>query len=203
MLRTLFSPLIELVLPPRRTEVLVRELSMNTLRSIAAQSTDGTLPYHDPRVTALMWEIKYYGNSRATACGAEILSDLLLDCAQEALGTPILIPIPMHEVRRKERGFNHTETLCVRTLKDTHQFFEYTPRALVRVRNTPRQQGLTRDARLRNIEHSMLADTDMVRGRTCVVVDDVTTTGATFAEAKRALLSEGASSVLYVALARS
>jgi ComF family protein len=150
-----------------------------------------------------MWELKYYRNGRAAAFGSEILSDLLLDCAQEALGTPLLIPIPMHESRRKERGFNQTEVLCARTLKHTDEFFTYSPDALVRMRNTPRQQGLTREARLRNIEGSMWADAKAVRGRTCVVVDDVTTTGATFAEAKRALLAEGASSVLCVALARS
>ena len=44
---------------------------------------------------------------------------------------------------------------------------------------------------------------ELVEGRVCIVVDDVTTTGATFEEAKRALTTAGARAVYCIALARS
>jgi predicted amidophosphoribosyltransferase len=71
---------------------------------------------------------------------------------------------------------------------------EYAPKALVRTVNTKTQQGLPRAERLKNIKNSMTAgpDAKKIAGRVCIVVDDVTTTGATFEEAKRALRQAGA-----------
>jgi ComF family protein len=132
------------------------------------------------------------------------LADELLALAAEELGVPLLIPIPMHPDRYKERGHNQTEVLCeaaLRALGQGESPFEYKRDVLKRVVDTPHQQGLARSKRLKNVEDSMVAKD--VEGRVCVVVDDVTTTGATLTEAKRALLAAGARRVHCVALARS
>ena len=82
---------------------------------------------------------------------------------------------------------------------------EYAPKALIRTINTKTQQGLPRAERLKNIKNSMTSgpDAEKIKGRGCIVVDDVTTTGATLAEAKRALRVAGARAVHCIALARS
>lgn len=222
----MITSLLDLLVPPRRGERRVQDLSLEDVQHLAHE--DG-LPYRDTQVRDLVWEIKYYGNGHAAKLAGEYLADELLALAAEELGTPLLIPVPMHASRRKERGHNQTEILCEAALdaldKSARQKvlgpslrgypqtilsdtfvsapFEYKKDALKRVVDTPHQQGLHRSMRLKNVEQSMIAHPELVEGRVCVVVDDVTTTGATLAEAKRALMAAGARRVHCVALARS
>lgn len=80
---------------------------------------------------------------------------------------------------------------------------EYRKDALERVRHTGQQQGLDKHLRLNNVRGTIKAQAEAVRGRVCIVVDDVSTTGATFTEATRALTLAGATRVECVALAYS
>jgi ComF family protein len=213
MLQALFTEFFDLLVPPRATERVVRTLSLNELNGLALRSLgEEGLPYHDPRVTALIWELKYYANRRAAALAGTYLSEVLLAAAAEELGTPMLVPVPMHAARRRERGHNQTELLCRATmfaLRSSQNevgpsIFEYAPKVLKRTVDTKTQQGLPRAVRLQNVKNSMLVENpDRVAGRVCIVVDDVTTTGATLAEAKRALKAAGARAVHTIALARS
>ncbi len=193
--------LLDVILPPRRTEVLVRTLTLEQLQNLEGE--DG-LPYHDPRVTALIWELKYYGTRRSAALAGEYLSESLLAMASEELGVRLLVPIPMHAARVRERGHNQTEVLCRAAISHLGGAMEYAPKVLSRVVHTKTQQGLPKQERLKNVKNSMrVFDPEAVRNRVCIVVDDVTTTGATLAEAKRALKAAGARAVRTIALARS
>ena len=202
MLRALLRDVFDLVVPPRASERVVRTLSLDELQTLRA--ADGCLPYHDPRVTALIWEINYRANKSAAALGGILLYEELLALATEELGAPLLVPIPMHQNRRRQRGHNHTEVLCVAALAHLGNASEYAPNTLRRIIDTKTQQGLPKAERLRNVVRSMEAvQTERIAGRVCVVVDDVATTGATLAEARRALRAAGARGVHTIALARS
>ncbi len=199
-MRDLFFYLIDAIIPPRPTELLVRALSAEQLRGL--DQGEG-LPYHDPRVTALIWELKYHASGRSADLAGELVGEQLLAIASEELGKPLLVPVPMHAKRRRERGHNQTELLCKAALPFADGALTYAPRSLKRVVDTPTQQGKTRAERLKNVHGCMQGDAKAVSGRTCVVLDDVSTTGATLAEAKRALLAAGARSVHTLAFARS
>lgn len=199
------TSLLDIIAPPRATDKLVRTLTLHELRTLTlGGDRRGSLPYHDERVTALVWELKYFAHKRAAALAGNILSDILIGIAAKSPDTPLLIPIPMHAARRRQRGHNQTEILCEAALVHVQGFFEYKPQALVRTKGTPQQQGLHKNERERNLRYTMKvpSNTD-VRNRICVVVDDVSTTGATFAEATRALREAGAQKVICVALAYS
>ena len=201
MLRTLFYAIINTVIPPGGKETALLRLTLEDLRAIAHH--DG-LPYHHPAVTALVWELKYRAHPRALALAGAYLAEELLGVAGDELGKPLLIPVPMHSERRRERGYNQTELLCEAALTHVGSAFEYAPEVLERIKNTDPQQTLARGRRLHNVKNSMEVKAPArVRGRVCAVVDDVTTTGATLREAERALTRAGARAIYLIALARS
>ncbi len=201
----ILTRILDTIAPPRATDTLVRELELDELRALTLRGDkSGSLPYHDARVRALVWELKYFAHKRAAALAGAILSDILIGIASESLGKPLLIPIPMHAARHRERGHNQTEVLCEAALVHAKDFFEYKPRVLVRIKATPQQQGLHKSERERNLTNAMkIFSKKDIEGRVCVVIDDVSTTGATFAEATRALHEAGAREVICVALAYS
>ncbi|MBI2004922.1 hypothetical protein HYS79_02040 [Patescibacteria group bacterium] len=197
------STLLDWFLPPRGSDLMVRSLTGERLAAKALY--DGTLPYHDEEVKALVWELKYHGNPLAAALAGEHLAEILLAAAADELGTPLLLPVPMHRARRRKRGHNQTELLCESSLFHLGEgVFCYRKDLLARARDTQEQQGLQKHIRLHNVKNSMVVTSAaQVAGRVCVVVDDVATTGATFAEARRALTAAGARKVVCIALARS
>ena len=203
-LRSGVQTVLDMVAPPRPSEKFVRSLTLEALAGIQP-TPSGALPYQDPRVRALVWEIKYYAHARALHLAGCLLAERLLEAASEHIGTPLLLPVPMHERRRRERGHNQTELLCRAALRnDPHLPILYTTNLLVRTKHTVQQQGLPEHKRRHNVRHTMhVTDPLMVHGRVCIVLDDVTTTGATFTEATRALKEAGARVVIPLALAQS
>ena len=195
----LLKKLLSVIIPPRSSE---RDVEVLTIEELFDLQTSQGLPYADTMVRSLVWELKYHANKRAAALAGELLAEELLAIASEELGKPLLIPVPMHRTRIKERGHNHTALLCTSALTHLGDAYEYAPESLKRTRYTPEQQKLDRKTRLENVVGSMSAS-DTVLGRVCVVVDDVTTTGATLAEATRALKAAGAAKVHTIALAQS
>ena len=202
MLRSLFYSIINVLIPMREREKRVSALTSEDLEMLRHE--DG-LPYHDLRVTALIWELKYKANKRALTLAGTFLAEELVGIASEEIGKPLLVPIPMHHLRKKVRGYNQTELLCEAALEcGAKDAYEYAPAALVRIQNTAPQQTLARRYRLTNVKNSMsVSSPELIKGRICVVLDDVSTTGATLAEAARALKKAGARRVHLLALARS
>jgi ComF family protein len=110
-----------------------------------------------------------------------------------------LVPVPQHPRRLRARGFNPAGSIAREIARATGVALDV--RALARVRHGPSQTGLDRAARRRNVAGAFRAR-GAVAG--CVaLVDDVTTTGATLAEAARALAGAGARRVIAICLART
>ena len=89
-------------------------------------------------------------------------------------GADFVVPVPLHPSRRRERGFNQAEDLARHTGLPV-------VRALVRVRPTATQADLPAAQRHRNVKNAFAArcPPHLAAGRIAVLIDDVSTTGAT------------------------
>lgn len=164
--------------------------------------------YDHPVTKELIWELKYGGNRRI----AEKLGKALYEFILQELGKRhpdrkrqevLLIPIPISGRKRLERGWNQSELLAKAILKnDTENLFRYVPGQLVKIAHTESQTKTTsRRERLENLDKSMRATCSRSKDALIVVIDDVTTTGATFNEARRAIKAVGDGKVLCFAVA--
>jgi ComF family protein len=126
-----------------------------------------------------------------------------------AFDSPLIVPVPLHASRRRERGYNQSEMLAaglVRALRRQKGGAEpqVDKACLRRNRATPPQTGLSVAARRENLRGAFeVVKPDLVRGRQIVLVDDVMTTGATLSACARALKRAGAERVLGLTVARA
>ncbi|MEN9413142.1 MAG: hypothetical protein RLZZ342_229 [Candidatus Parcubacteria bacterium] len=204
--------LVDSVIPPRTrtlrlhdTQALVPTPRTETL---LGTSVTTLAIYHAAGFEDAIRALKYDGNARA----ASLLADALADFLQEELSAAralsprpiILVPVPLHKKRRRERGFNQIERVLDALPEEfrTGKLCRVEYRALFRTRATPPQTKLHRSERLHNVRGAFVADEKQVRGAHVFVLDDVCTTGATLAECATALKKSGAQ-VTAIALARA
>jgi ComF family protein len=139
---------------------------------------------------------KYEGWRSLARPLAGLLEDRL---AVDGVPAGLLIPVPLHAGRRRERGYNQSE-LVARELARALRLPLST--ALERVRETPPQVGLDRLRRRQNVDGAFRWAGGPLRGEPVLLVDDVATTGATLEACASALKASGAGSVTGIVLAR-
>lgn len=113
----------------------------------------------------------------------------------------LIVPVPLHALKLRERGFNQAERLAG-CLSSTTQI-PVNNYLLERVRPTSTQTQLTRPQRAANVRRAFAVGNGLkLRGERVVLVDDVFTTGATTSACARALLKAGAGEVCVWTVAR-
>ncbi len=163
--------------------------------------------YTDPRAKKLIWKLKYHGLTAVAPAVARLLSELVLpDLADQVLfGVHrfLLVPIPITPKRKRERGFNQAAVLARELARQNSDLLSYEPKIVAKIKDTPTQVSIKgRAARLKNLQGAFaVTDPAKVKNQTVIVLDDVITTGATVAEARRALRAAGARKVLALAVA--
>ena len=113
----------------------------------------------------------------------------------------LVIPVPIGAARKKERGYNQAALLAWPLAVGSA--IPYCSQGLIKTRDTPSQVGLDSQQRRANVAGAFQARPRMVTGKCVLVVDDVTTSGATLEVCSSALLQAGASSVYALTLARA
>src|SRR5881398_2297517 len=113
----------------------------------------------------------------------------------------IIVPVPLHPTRQRERGFNQASLLA--ELLTAQKSIPCKP-LLKRVRYTTTQTALDRAERMENLHNAFrLRRNANVRGLRVLLIDDVLTTGSTLSECARILKRSGAISVYAATAARA
>ena len=134
-----------------------------------------------------------------------VLGDLLqptLKAMRREHPVDVLLPVPLHIRRLRERGYNQALLLVRELSKRTG--IPYQERALAKIKDTPVQISLKKRERGKNLKGVFqVTDQEAIQGKSIVLVDDVYTTGATVNECARALLKAGAKQVAVLTVARA
>jgi len=118
--------------------------------------------------------------------------------AQEAW---IVIPVPLFGARKRERGYNQCDLIALELGRVLD--IKVDTQSLKRIKNTPSQTQLGREARLLNVADAFtLSKRAKLTGLSVILVDDVITTGATIGACAQVLKLGGVARVCVVAVAR-
>ena len=174
--------------------------------------TPGLRPGRGP-LHAVIWAADYEGAVKRLVRGLkfEDMDYLAGPLGREAaarlapvlrgLDPDLVVAVPLHWWRRYRRGFNQAALLAASIAR--HHGLPIEARLLRRRRAGRRQLGLSRRERLRSLAGCYAARGARLKGRTVLLVDDVTTTGATLEACARELLRAGAARVVGCVLART
>ncbi len=166
----------------------------------------GMVSYAHPLVHDALWGLKYHHRGTVAQaitkyCGPivqELIADILIDTEHT---TVVFVPIPQYRDKQHTRGFNQSTAIATWLSENTdipvkellEKKYATLPQAKIQKKND----------RLKNIAGAFEIKKGVLihKGTLYVLIDDVTTTGATFLEGIRALKHAGALHVISIALA--
>ncbi|TVP49363.1 MAG: ComF family protein [Halomonas sp.] len=157
----------------------------------AFSTTHAGLLYQDA-IKALVHDFKFHASPRA----GMLLFELMLLTPPVSKGDALL-PVPMHPVNARTRGFNQSHWLAQQLARN----FAMPLVSAKRVKNSPSQRTLNRSERAANLAGAFVVETKLPRH--VVIVDDVVTTGSTGHALASAALKAGAERVDIWAVART
>lgn len=190
--------ILDLLFPPTERIKKVRKLTAKDIRRLRLRDqTPGdtfihaVAGYREEIIRLLVKAAKYDGSRQAVELMGEILYEHLLGVSQEQrvfAKRVILVPVPLSRTKKKERGFNQAKRLA-KVVADQDPRGLFVVRDLLKkIKKTVPQSKLEKTKRKKNLAGAfVLKDKQAIADEVVVIVDDVTTTGATFREAKRAL----------------
>lgn len=130
------------------------------------------------------------------------MSDILKDYLEaNSITGEVLVPAPLHQKRLRERGYNQSSLLAHELGKLIG--LPVINDCLIRSRQTPPQAKTANvDERRRNVEKAFACQNQAVHNKKVILIDDVSTSGATLSACAEALKAAGAASIWGLVLAR-
>jgi ComF family protein len=164
---------------------------------------------YEDRMRAAIHALKYDRMYPAARRLGAMLAQAMVKLEGEAPAEMLVVPVPLHRSKHGQRGFNQARALAaeaLRALRTSHPEWRLTlaAKTLMRLRATETQAGLSPRQRRQNVRGAFqVADSQAVRGRHILLIDDILTTGATARAASLALKRAGAKTVWVATLARA
>ena len=156
--------------------------------------------YYTAELGKIIQEMKFHGRRNLVRLLGPLLTVAFFESWRRE-DFDLIVPVPLHSKRRRERGYNQSELLS-RALE--RQIAVPFHPALIRVRPTLPQVGLTQLERMENVRKAFQCKRpQQISKMRILLIDDVMTTGATVSSASRALLEAGALRVSVLTVARA
>jgi ComF family protein len=160
-----------------------------------------SLGIYDSALLKAIQRFKYQGSLHV----GEALGSLMASHSYPAFDMTeydVIMPVPLHVGRLRERGFNQSLLLARVIARKFPVEIDFM--TLRRAVDTAPQTGLRKEDRAANVRGAFeLGDRARVKGKKVLIIDDVYTTGSTVRECARILLKGGARSVGVLTLARA
>jgi ComF family protein len=115
----------------------------------------------------------------------------------------LIVPVPLHRLRLRERGFNQADVVARHLARISGLAVQY--HFLDRIKQTRRHRiGMDAKERAKSVKGAFrVQEPDVVQGRSVLLCDDVMTSGSTIGEAATALIKSGATRVSAFTIARA
>ncbi len=152
-------------------------------------------------VQMLIHELKYQNKRTIGILLGEIVGNAIKHDV-DFTTADALLPVPLHKIRLRERGYNQSELIAKGISKITG--IKVINDMLIRKKNTQTQTKLNFEQRLENVKDAFVLNEkykNFVVGKRFAIVDDVITTGSTLNECAKELVRSGASQVLALSVA--
>lgn len=174
-----------------------------------ASKTTSLFSYRSPLVQKVIWQMKYKNGQKIAEILGTLLYEEFLEYAEDhgvrldLHERVLLVPIPMSSGSFRKRGYNQAELIAQGVSKESGLLFELENSVLFKTKNTQRQALIReKNLRLKNIKDTFaVRNASKIKDNIVLLVDDVTTTGATLAEARKILEEAGARSVFAITVA--
>lgn len=188
-------------------------------REAERESADWIFPLFDYRhipIKKSIWLLKYKNKKRIASVFAQVMYGRIIEELSELsvmknFREPILIPIPLFTKRYNERGYNQAELICQELIKinNLRHGVDWTleKNILIKIKDTEHQANIKeRRHRLKNLIGSFVIknpekNIEKIKNKNIILIDDVTTTGATLNEAKKVLKQSGARKIIAFTIA--
>lgn len=168
-----------------------------TVRPPAYRKAWTLYPYLPPLQDAICL-FKYRGKVSL----AKPLGRLMLDMLPPVLDADLVIPVPLHPTRLREREFNQSLLLADQVAKYIHLPLSFTN--LVRTTQSEPQSTLSRKERMKNLRRAFaVRHPSLIAQKRILLIDDVFTTGTTVNECAKVLRKAGAEEIFVLTLART
>jgi len=199
--RTLDSPHCTICGRPFASRAGGSHVCESCLRRRPAFDTLGVPYLYEGSLTTVIHRFKYGGRRELVLSLGPLLSSFARAWAP-AEKASVVMPVPLHPRRLRERGFNQSKLLAAYVADDLGTPLDFL--SLRRVRYTVPQTGLRKTERRKNVRRAFgLERPERVSGQRVLLVDDVATTGNTLNECARVLLKAKAEKVSALVLART
>jgi competence protein ComFC len=217
-LNTIFSNILDVVFPTKcifcgKKDTTLCENCLSDVQRAERESAEWIFPlydYRNPMIKKSLWLLKYSGKKKLASIFAENIYDNMVEelselAMMENFHNAFLIPIPLSKKRYRERGFNQSELICEELIKINNSRknldLKLEKNILIKPKETEHQARIKdKKLRLKNIIGSFAiknsTQAELIKNRNIILLDDITTTGATLTEARKVLRLAGARKVI-------